>query len=51
MIVKAKLKKDLDAEVERNKDDVKHLEMMEKHYKKRELAYEVRAVSSTAACE
>ncbi|KAF8129892.1 RecF/RecN/SMC [Boletus edulis] len=36
----AKYQKELDAETERNKDDITHLEMLEKHYEEREKAYE-----------
>jgi structural maintenance of chromosome 4 len=35
------LEKELEDERERNKDDITHLELLEKHYKEREKAYEV----------
>ncbi|KAG1783148.1 hypothetical protein EV702DRAFT_1191584 [Suillus placidus] len=34
------LEKDLDDEREWNKDDITHLELLEKHYKEHEMAYE-----------
>ena len=37
----ARLEKELAAERERNKDDVLHLEALEKHYNERVEAYEV----------
>jgi len=35
------LEKELAEERERNKDDITHLDMLEKHYKEREKAYQV----------
>jgi structural maintenance of chromosome 4 len=35
------LEKELTEERERNKDDITHLDMLEKHYKEREKAYQV----------
>ncbi|KAN0100061.1 RecF/RecN/SMC [Tylopilus felleus] len=45
----AKYQKELDAETERNKDDITHLEMLEKHFEEREKAYEeVKAAAEEA---
>ena len=35
------LSKELQAERDRNKDDITYLEMLEKHYEERQKAYEV----------
>ncbi|KAG2364796.1 RecF/RecN/SMC N terminal domain-containing protein [Suillus spraguei] len=44
------LEKELEDERERNKDDITHLELLEKHYKEREKAYEeVKAAAEEAA--
>lgn len=45
--VQAKYQKELDAETERNKDDIDHLEMLEKHFEGREKAYKVRRLGSS----
>ncbi|KAF9225187.1 RecF/RecN/SMC protein [Gyrodon lividus] len=46
----AKYQKELDAETERNKDDITHLEMLEQHFVEREKAYEeVKAAAEEAA--
>ncbi|KAF9237097.1 RecF/RecN/SMC [Melanogaster broomeanus] len=45
----AKYQKELDAETERNKDDITHLDMLEKHFVEREKAYEeVKAAAEEA---
>ena len=44
-----KYQKELDAETERNKDDITHLEMLEKHFQERETAYAVRRLRSVAS--
>ncbi|KAI9566365.1 RecF/RecN/SMC [Boletus coccyginus] len=45
----AKYQKELDAETERNRDDITHLEMLEKHFQERETAYEeVKAAAEEA---
>ena len=45
----ARIQKELTQEEEQNKDDVEHLAMLEKHYKERILAYEVRAPPANCA--
>ncbi|OJA20715.1 hypothetical protein AZE42_08198 [Rhizopogon vesiculosus] len=46
------LEKELAEERERNKDDITHLEMLEKHYKERKKAYEeVKAAAEEAATD
>lgn len=43
-VVQERYEKELAAETDRNKDDITHLEMLEKHFIEREKAYEARSV-------
>ncbi|KAF8844243.1 RecF/RecN/SMC protein [Paxillus ammoniavirescens] len=46
-----KYQKELDAETERNKDDITHLEMLEQHFVEREKAYEEVKTAAEAAAK